>query len=346
MRLLIVDDDELFRQELADLLSQDGHEVEVAPSVPKAVTELENADFDLVLTDLKMPRHSGMELLREIRKRWPRTLVVMITGFATVETAVEAMKAGAFDYLRKPFEIEDVRDLLLLAAEQRRFHEGRDGDTDPLQLARRWNRQDRLDVLLVTDRSVPPEPGLTVAPLERDGSLGVRGQVEGFRDHHDRFGLVLEGIEGLIESHRREDVLRMMDELRTSMEGKGPLAVFFDPRRITNDDVLAIRAAVVAPQSHATLEALANPIRRSVLRRLAAGSCSFMEAMHEAGIHDSPKFSFHLRKLQDEGLIVHSGEEYRITPKGREAVAVLDRLDTLAGAEELGNRVLPFQSHR
>ncbi|MCI4369577.1 MAG: response regulator, partial [Thermoplasmata archaeon] len=106
MRLLIVDDDAVFREELSDILRDDGHEVHSAPSVPKAIEELEREDFDAVFSDLKMPRQSGLVLLRDVRQRWPQTLVVMITGFATVETAVDAMKLGAFDYIRKPFTID------------------------------------------------------------------------------------------------------------------------------------------------------------------------------------------------------------------------------------------------
>ena len=71
MRLLVVDDDAVFREDLAELLRDEGHEVAVAPSAPKALEALTEGEFEVVLTDLKMPRQSGLDLLRVVRQRWP-----------------------------------------------------------------------------------------------------------------------------------------------------------------------------------------------------------------------------------------------------------------------------------
>lgn len=136
MRILVVDDDPVFRQELSDLLVEDGHNVASASSAPKAIDVLTNQEVDVVLTDLKMPRQSGLELLAEIRHRWPRTLVVMITGYATVETALEAMKLGAFDYIRKPFRAEQVQETLRLVAQEHAYESAPDSFRDPMREAR------------------------------------------------------------------------------------------------------------------------------------------------------------------------------------------------------------------
>src|SRR5580704_3817835 len=129
-------------------MEQDGHGVTAVASVPKAVEALEAAEFDLIFTDLKMPRHNGLELLREVRSRWPRTLTVMITGFATVDTAVEAMKAGAFDYIQKPFRVPQVQKVLQLAEQEIQF-QGRGGPPPDVDaIVRRW-AEAGLSVLLV-----------------------------------------------------------------------------------------------------------------------------------------------------------------------------------------------------
>ena len=340
MELLVVDDDQTFREELADLLRGEGHKVRVAASVPKALEELERQDFDLLLTDLKMPRHSGLELLEEVRKRWPRTLVVMITGYATVETAVQAMKSGAFDYIRKPFQVQQVRQVLDLGEQELNFQAGGAAPGDAAGLARRWVRSHGLEVLLVTPRSVKEAPGVTVFPTGAAGPARIREVVESFISARSRAGVVLEDVHLLFDGRRRQDVLEFLTALRDLVKEHGPLVVTVDPVRLTENDLADLRAAVVAPSTHATLEVLANPLRRAVLRRASHGACTFTQAMQAVGLDDSPKLSFHLRKLVEEGLLLHRGEDYRITPKGQEAVDLLTRIDAMAPSSGQGNAVL------
>ena len=99
-RLLIVDDEEGLRSFLEAALVSEGHHVTLAVDGADALLKLERAGFDLVLTDLKMPRVDGMAVLHHVRAKHPGTEVIMLTAFGTVETAVEAMKAGAFDFLQ------------------------------------------------------------------------------------------------------------------------------------------------------------------------------------------------------------------------------------------------------
>ena len=343
MRLLIVDDDAVFRQELGDLLQEEGNEVQTAPNVPKAVELLEGQDFDVVFTDLKMPRQSGMELLRDVRSRWPRTLVVMITGFATVDTAVEAMKIGAFDYVRKPFRLDQVHEVLELAHQEFQFQGNSDGPNVD-SVVRAWLSRGPMEVLQVSDRPVRPVKGVTVVPLEPAEPSTIRDVVEAFMGPRPRAGLVLEGAERLFQGHRRQDVLEFVGRLRQRMEGKGPFLVTFDPKRLSADDARDLRGAVVEPATRATLEALSSPLRRAVLRRAAAGPCSFTEAMRAAGLDDSPKLSFHLRKLVEDGLLAHQGDEYRITARGEESIRLLGELDAGAGIGLTGNAVLSYRA--
>ncbi|MFI5413956.1 MAG: response regulator [Candidatus Lutacidiplasmatales archaeon] len=342
MRLLIVDDDAVFRQELADLLEGE-HHVTPVPSVAKAVEALESEDFDVVFTDLKMPRQSGLDLLREVRRRWPSTLVVMITGFATVETAVEAMKEGAFDYVRKPFRIAQVLAALELARSEFRFRAPASDTPGPDTTARRWSEREGLSVLHLTTRTVRAQRGVIVAPTDPANPFRMRETVENFLSDHPRAGVILEDADLLFAQHRRADALEFLTALRDRTELRGPLLVTFDPRVLSAVDTADLRAAVAAPRTRATLEALASPIRRAVLRRAAKGPCSFTEAMAAADLDDSPKLSFHLRKLVDEGLLGHPGEEYRITPRGLEAVRLLEEMDAIPshGIAESDARPLP-----
>ncbi|HWE03145.1 MAG TPA: sigma-54 dependent transcriptional regulator [Tepidisphaeraceae bacterium] len=112
-RILVVDDQEMMRDSLAATLVREGHEVIAAGDGPMAVSRLSGPGrVDLLITDLKMPRMTGLELLAESRRIRPDTPVVLMTAFATVATAVEAMKLGAYDYIQKPFDGEEIKLLI------------------------------------------------------------------------------------------------------------------------------------------------------------------------------------------------------------------------------------------
>jgi two-component system NtrC family response regulator len=107
-RLLLVDDDQSLRRVLQVQLEQDGYAVTSAASAVETLSLLAVRPYDLVIADLKMPGMSGLELLKTIRSKHPETIVVILTAFGTVETAVEAMKAGAYHYLTKPVHPEEL----------------------------------------------------------------------------------------------------------------------------------------------------------------------------------------------------------------------------------------------
>ncbi|HEX8340849.1 MAG TPA: sigma-54 dependent transcriptional regulator [Tepidisphaeraceae bacterium] len=111
-RILVCDDQDLMRDSLAALLARDGHDVAAATDGPMALSKLAAGRFDLLITDLKMPKMTGIELLAEARKLKPDMPVVLMTAFATVQTAVDAIKQGAYDYIQKPFEGDDIRRLV------------------------------------------------------------------------------------------------------------------------------------------------------------------------------------------------------------------------------------------
>jgi two-component system NtrC family response regulator len=108
-RILVVDDDESLRRVTQVQLEQAGYAVTTAADVPHALAILEKAPQDLVITDLKMPGLSGVDLLKRIRAEYPEVIVILVTAFGTVESAVEAMKLGAYDYITKPVNADALR---------------------------------------------------------------------------------------------------------------------------------------------------------------------------------------------------------------------------------------------
>ncbi|HBH03921.1 MAG TPA: Fis family transcriptional regulator [Candidatus Rokubacteria bacterium] len=107
-RILVVDDEEIVRESMAGWLEKDGYTVATAPDGPTAVERLRAEPWSILLVDLKMPGMDGLGVLEEARKLRPDAVVVIMTAYATVDTAVTAMKMGAFDYLVKPFDPEEL----------------------------------------------------------------------------------------------------------------------------------------------------------------------------------------------------------------------------------------------
>ncbi|HOW18597.1 MAG TPA: sigma-54 dependent transcriptional regulator [Phycisphaerae bacterium] len=108
-RILIVDDDKIILESLSEFLRLEGYETAGAATFAAALAALERQRFNLVLTDVNMPENDGFELLRVIRQRYPDVVVIMITGYGTIESAVEAIKMGAYDYLTKPIIDDEIR---------------------------------------------------------------------------------------------------------------------------------------------------------------------------------------------------------------------------------------------
>src|SRR5512133_3135819 len=119
--ILIVDDEASNRDALALLLTQSGYRAIPAESGERAMQLLAEPPFDIVITDLFLPGINGIDILRQIKERTPAANVILITGNASAETAVEAMKEGAFDYLTKPLNIQKLKVLITKALEKSRL---------------------------------------------------------------------------------------------------------------------------------------------------------------------------------------------------------------------------------
>ena len=117
--LLVVDDERSMREMLEILLTGAGHEVELAANVPEAIRAFGERTHDLVLTDLKLGKGSGFEVLRSVRQKSPQTEVIVMTAFGTSEGAIQAMNLGAYGYLTKPFKRDELQVVVLKALEKR-----------------------------------------------------------------------------------------------------------------------------------------------------------------------------------------------------------------------------------
>ncbi len=121
-QILVIDDDKVMRDACYQILSRQGYRVEMAPNARQGLALLEKISFDAVLLDLVMPDIDGLETLKRIRGIDPESEVIIITGYGTIQSAVESIKAGAFHFLSKPFTPDDLRHLVDRALEKRRVN--------------------------------------------------------------------------------------------------------------------------------------------------------------------------------------------------------------------------------
>jgi two-component system, NtrC family, response regulator PilR len=118
-KILVVDDDEGIRGFLEIMLTREGYDVTTAPDAIKALNRCRKEKFDLILTDLRMPKVDGIEFLKAVKDISQETMVILITAYASPETAVSAMKEGAYDYIEKGFNIEDIKTVISSALDKK-----------------------------------------------------------------------------------------------------------------------------------------------------------------------------------------------------------------------------------
>jgi DNA-binding NtrC family response regulator len=119
-KILVIEDEDQVRESYLDMFSFFGYDVESVPNGREGLACINKEDFDIVITDLNMPEMDGIEVLKYIKKRKPYIEVIVITGYATLENAVKAMKVGAYDYFTKPIDIDHVRIILSKCIQQLR----------------------------------------------------------------------------------------------------------------------------------------------------------------------------------------------------------------------------------
>ena len=122
--ILVVDDEQSMREFLRILLEKDGHTVQAAANGAAAIDLVDRHDFDLIITDIRMPGMSGLELLAEVKKLRSELPVIMITAFASPEDAVQAMRDGAFDYITKPFKVDEIKRVIKSATTRKSAERG------------------------------------------------------------------------------------------------------------------------------------------------------------------------------------------------------------------------------
>jgi DNA-binding NtrC family response regulator len=112
LRIMLLDDEPIVCKRLKPALEKQGYEVDAFTQSTEAMEQLKDVEYDIIITDLKMKGIDGMQLLGEAKRRSPKTEVIVITGFATMETAKESFHKGVFDFIAKPFKLSEIQDVV------------------------------------------------------------------------------------------------------------------------------------------------------------------------------------------------------------------------------------------
>jgi len=353
MNILVVDDDDVIRDELEELLSADSHKVETADSGEVAKEMLKGKSYDIMFTDLKMPGISGIELLSHVKSVNPTTFSVVITGYATIDTAIEAMKEGAYDYIPKPFKMDQLREIITSVSRQAAFEDSVKRKRGPLDTKGYENAYtlfgevieerpglciSRYDPSVVKQRC-PSEEIVHIwltpsargeAEIHPQNLYGLRTKIESYLEENPNGAVFIDGAEVFLEYHKWEGVRQFMSRLSEAILSKDArLVISINPTNIEEEVLQEMRQLVSGRYIQLMSDSIANPLRREILRFLARRKmASFSEILNELQLEDSPKLSFHLRKLLSDSIISKDKKKhYSLTLRGNRIIDLLVSLE-------------------
>lgn len=329
-KILFVDDDESILDAAKTALEVYGYEVETASSGFECLEKLEG--IDLVFLDIKMPKMSGIETLKEIKKRKPSLPVIMITAYATVDTAIEAMKLGASDYIRKPFNMEELEKSILASIEDIKFRKIEDVYTEDCFERFKKMIKNRKGICITREITyVKDDENVFIIPLEKD--LKPRNVKEIEKEISDNIEkdcvILLTNIEYLLKGNTVEEIRNFLENLnKKSMLNNCKLILSANlkntkekERNILKDLIADIHLGILS-------DSISNYIRRKIISFLSDGKkYSFTRIAQEMKIEDNPKLSFHLKKLKDDGVLEQDEEKrYYLSKMGKEIADFINNI--------------------
>ncbi len=341
MDVLVVDDDSLILEQIERFLSRHDYAVVTATSGTVALERLRSQSFDVVFTDLKMPQIDGLQLLAHVRQTHPETFVIMLTGFGTVESAVEAMKLGAYDYLPKPFKAKDLVEKLEHIHQEKMIRT----NMENVRLIEQFEGIDYFEFLSTANLDAPmllvtrDDPIAVIARYHLEGAEGVwmteevgegvrisprrlvdlKGVIQSFTTRHERGIILLQGLEQLIAIHQWTNVKKFIYVLYEQLVGpKHRIILTTDPTGLESGVLQDIGSLVTQDFFKTFGDSLTNKARVDIVHFLQQKGPQPFGAIKDAlGVINSSALAFHLKKLAKDDVIASTREEgYHLTARG------------------------------
>jgi len=357
VRILIVDDDEVFLDRMKRILIIDKHNIKTATSGKEALTKLDHNIFDLVFTDLKMPGISGVEFIQKVREKDIKTLIIMITGYGTIKSAVSAMKAGAYDYILKPFdkstlknkikevetEIELRNDIFSSDYEEKPKFGGFEdqislndyespfliiSDVNPNNIIEKYDIKDVYSIWLGyedQENSIPPS---------KLGSIKL--VIEEFINQFKKGTIIFKGIEEIMKIHDFEIVKKFILYLQ-SLIGTlnfSLLILFQEDSEISahpNDLLLQDMLSILKnPEINKIIGILSHPLRSKIISLLKTeNQLNFNKIAKKLDVKQSSLLAFHINKLDQENTFVKKGNLYTLSDRGHYFSKIIAHLESM-----------------
>jgi DNA-binding response OmpR family regulator/DNA-binding transcriptional ArsR family regulator len=356
MRILIVDDNTTFLETLSKILLLDHHDISTATSAEEALKLIMKENFDLLLTDLKMGELSGIDLIKEIRRKGIDLISLIITGYGSIDSAVEAMKTGAYDYILKPFEVSPLREKIEEVQEELRLRNN--FSFSPLV-----NKQSLPDFSIESTLDEYEQPFLVISnedPKEITNEYKIENasnfrlgftkganeipptklhllqhQIEEFIRTQEKGTIIFKGIEELYRVHNWSHFKGFIDEISHQiLTSNFSLIFLIDEKNHDN--------AVYQPLIHDTLSLLSihtfnsiislisHPLRKDIINLLKPHSkLNFNKILEELQVKSSSSFAFHLKKLVEENILEKDDNLYYLTSRGNyfaEIIFILEKI--------------------
>lgn len=331
-KIMFVDDDPSILDAAITAIKSYGYEVISAQSGFECLKKLNTAD--LVFLDIKMPEMDGIETLRRIKQLRSAMPVIMITAYATVDTAIEAMKEGAFDYIRKPFEIDDLEGSILAALEEIKFEKLKRMDFAGEDFLTKFKNLTTHHKGLCIAQNTPCTDGLDFVetiPLQTNWKPQsiekLQQEIEGKLEAS--IVVLLSDMEFLLKNNSLNNLRSFLMWLyRIVSAHKGTLILSTDFDKVDYKTAEDLRDLIADIRLGLFSESISNYLRRQVIQLLSDESkYSFTKIAQSLGIKDNPKLSFHLKKLRDDGVIAQDEDKrYFLSRVGREIADILIRI--------------------
>lgn len=327
-KILFVDDDESILDAAKTALEVYGYNVITAKSGKECLEKM--GDVDLIFLDIKMPEMDGIETLKRIKEKDASMPVIMITAYATVDTAIEAMKKGAFDYIKKPFDMDELESSILAAIEDLKFRKFEE-EEDCFERFKKLVEKNKGICITREIEKVKDIKNTILIKMEKELKPRKLQEIKNDIEKNIERGIVilLTNIEYLLRENKLEDLrdfLEWLSKKASMLNCKLILSAAL--RNIREKEKKDLQDLMADIHIGIISESISNYIRRKIINLLSDGKkYSFTKIAQEIGIEDNPKLSFHLKKLKDDGVLEQDEEKkYYLSKLGKEIAEFIEEM--------------------
>jgi CheY-like chemotaxis protein/DNA-binding HxlR family transcriptional regulator len=363
----VVDDDTVFLDKMKKNLSIDRHSIITAHSGEEALEITSQVDFDLIITDLKMKKLSGIDLIKKLRGNGIDTITLVLTGYGTINSAVEALKSGAYDYLVKPLRLPILRSKIVEIEKELTLRNklalpeipraiklseiNKDRFTSPFLVISTRDPADIIENLGLSDASTA-----RVSYTQEQGKIApsklhqLRNTIEDFVKKQEKGTIIFDGIQDILVAHGWKKFKKFIKYLQKEVVSSDYTMLFLIGEENDNEqyDEILLHDGLSILSIHAfetIIDIISHTIRKNVITLLKThGPTKFTKIADELGIESTATLTFHIKKLVQESILTKKDSSYTLTTRGEFIDEIIFGLEK-AGIVDPGSsvKVLRYQ---